>query len=211
MFSKYEIQVVASANDTKEVAEFVKKYHYLHSLSRGNKHVFVLKIEGIIQGVALFGTPVGTNVVRKYGSGTLELKRFVLNDCPKNTASWFMSKCMRWLKANSETKRVISYADPTQGHEGIIYQASNFKYLGKQAKFGSGYTFIVGAEHIHQRAAYQKGTFTYDLVKLAEKHGKLKKVAKKPKHIYLYELAEKIKQAQDEELEKELKKSREVA
>ena len=38
---------------------------------------------------------------------------------------------MRWLRQNTNWEFVISYADEEQGHKGVIYRASNFKYLGK--------------------------------------------------------------------------------
>ena len=38
---------------------------------------------------------------------------------------------MRWLQNNTEVKKILSYADETYGHQGTIYKASNFEYLGK--------------------------------------------------------------------------------
>ena len=80
----------------------------------------------------MFGSPVGARVTKVYGEGTLELKRFVMTDGPANRCSWFLGMCLRYMKKNNLCERIISYADPEQGHEGTIYKASNFKSLGVQ-------------------------------------------------------------------------------
>lgn len=180
----FTIETLETTHRT-QIGDFVKKYHYLKSLARGCRLSFVLRINGEIKGVAMFGIPTGSNVRNLHGN-VLELKRFVLNECPKNTCSWFMAKCITHIKRNTDYIGIISYADPAQGHEGIIYKASNFSYLGKQNKNYCGYMFKVGRKYIHQRAAYQKGTSTYNKVMEAKKDGTLKKKRLKPKHIYLY-------------------------
>jgi hypothetical protein len=57
-----------------------------------------------------------------------ELNRFWLKDgLPKNTASFFMSACLRDL----DNIILVSYADSGMNHTGYIYQASNWIYTGK--------------------------------------------------------------------------------
>lgn len=189
-FDSYSIAYYKDiAHAGKEVGEFVTTHHYLHTLCRGTSVCAVLRIDSIIHGVALFGIPVGINVKQCYSPDKplLELKRFVLHDTPTNTASWFMARCIRHIHSTTNIANIISYADPSAGHEGIIYRASNFAYLGKQ-KYSPGYVFTIGRRSIHQRNAYQKGTATYDLVQAARAAGKLKKKVLKPKHIYLYQI-----------------------
>lgn len=128
----YEFKVFDTPKECIGAVDYVKKHHYLKSISRANKHTFVVYSSDIIIGVALFGTPVGQGVARVYGVGTLELKRFVMTGGPDNHCSWFLGMCLRYLKKHRLCSRVISYADPEQGHEGTIYKASNFKYLGTQ-------------------------------------------------------------------------------
>lgn len=188
MFKDFTIDIYEGTFQCTEAAFFVKRHHYLKSISRGNKHVFVLRVEGEIKGVALFGTPVGANVNRCYGEDIIELKRFVLHECPKNTASWFMSRCIGWIKRFTTIKGILSYADPSKGHEGIIYKASNFQYLGKQ-KIG-GYMFRIRGSYnwIHQRNFYHKGP-EYNKLQKASRDGNIIKKKLKPKHIFLYKLA----------------------
>jgi len=121
----------------------IDKHHYIKALPRGCSNIFSIFVEGVLIGVACYGCPVGRWAEVKYGKGTLELKRFCLDSgLPKNTASWFMAKCNRALKKKG-VKKILSYADPTQGHEGIIYQASNFIYLGQQRQ-GTAYVLWKG-------------------------------------------------------------------
>jgi hypothetical protein len=43
---------------------------------------------------------------------------------------WLRVHPPRFLAEPYHVRLVISYADKTHGHEGIIYQAANFEYLG---------------------------------------------------------------------------------
>ena len=75
---------------------------------------------------------------KKYGKNedeVTELRRLVcIDDTPPNTESFFIGKCLRWLKNNTSINVVVSYADPEYGHHGVIYKASNFQLVGKSAK-----------------------------------------------------------------------------
>lgn len=55
---------------------------------------------------------------------------------PKNTESRLISLS---LAALSGVLLVVSYADPSQGHMGVVYQATNFTYLGMTTSTGSRY------------------------------------------------------------------------
>lgn len=130
MFQNYRINLYKSSYDNLAIIPFVTHYHYLgKSLPRGCNKWFVLIIDNKIRGVAAFGIPAGRNARAKYGQETLELRRFVLHpDMPKNSGSWFMSKCLSQLKEHN----ILSYSDPAAGHDGVLYRASNFEHLGKQ-------------------------------------------------------------------------------
>ena len=86
----------------------------------------------------MFATPCSEAVRRSvFGEGreneVIELHRLHIQDCtPKNTESWFISKCIKKLKKDKpRVKAIISFADETVGHKGTIYRASNFYYIGK--------------------------------------------------------------------------------
>lgn len=178
MYQDYKIKLIKqsgpnngmSENARYHIGNFVKAYHYSNSLSCGNKKVFTLFVNNTLLGVACFGYPVGRNCIQKYGN-ILELKRFVLAPgALKNTASWFIAKCVRELK-KTNYDAILSYADPDYGHEGTIYKASNFNYLGQQ-KQGT-MVCQIGNNKVHARQANKN----YNRISY-----------KAPKHIYLYKL-----------------------
>ena len=119
----------------KSVAKaMIIKNHYSHCWTSCNV-ALGLFVSGSLVGTAVFGYPTGRPVVKSI-SDTLstrqvfELTRLWLEDAmPKNTESWFISKCIDWIAVNRpEIKCLVSYADPGQSHMGIIYQATNFYY-----------------------------------------------------------------------------------
>ena len=188
MYFNYEIKKLTNIS---EYGPFIKEHHYSKSVARGCSHIYGLYIEGLLKGVAMYGTPVGQRVVSKYGEGTIELKRLALHpDCLKNTASWFTSKTLKLLKLdNPEAQRVISYADMNVGHKGTIYKAMNFTYLGKSKP--QQYAWFIGdKKKYHLRAVYQKSDL--GLTKLAEMFKVYKATGdaglsySKPKHIFMY-------------------------
>ena len=84
----------------------------------------------------------------------IELRRLCcVDDTPRNTESYFIGKMLRWLQKNTEIKTVVSYADAEYGHQGTIYKASNFKYLG----FQKGAKVIMwGDKRYHDKAIRTK-------------------------------------------------------
>lgn len=122
--------------DRSDVKDFIETWHYSKSIN-GVKatYCFGLYDEGKLIGAMLYGSLGMANAWKKYGnqeSDVLELRRLCcIDDTPKNTESFFIGKTLRYLKKNTEIKTVVSYADCNQGHEGVIYKASNFIFKGK--------------------------------------------------------------------------------
>lgn len=86
-----------------------------------------------LQGVCTFGKPASPSLCvgicgEDYSSKVYELNRLVINDhCPKNTASYFVSKCLKMLPNDLI---LVSYADKAMSHVGKVYQATNWIYTG---------------------------------------------------------------------------------
>jgi hypothetical protein len=93
-----------------------------------------LTYDDVIIGAAFFGRMAMRNQYKKYASNEediIELRRLCcVDDTPKNTESYFISKMLRHLRLKTKIKKVVSYADQEHGHTGIIYKAANFQYLG---------------------------------------------------------------------------------
>lgn len=111
-----------------DFSELLKKYHYKSSkIGGGISHHLVLEYNKKIYGGIVIGKMRHAN---KYDEKAVELRRMVLHpDCPKNTASYFLSKTIWWLKNNTDISVVLTFADRTVGHVGTCYKAANFEFV----------------------------------------------------------------------------------
>ena len=136
---------------------------------------FGLFIDGNLNGVCTFGFPPNYNynngkcVFNNYECLTLELNRLVVNDnLKKNSLSYFVSQCLKKLPKNS---CIVSYADQNNGHNGYIYQATNWIYTGVSTP---KYKYI-----------FEDGS-SFDIRRGIDKKGKIKdKILLKPTHLPL--------------------------
>lgn len=117
--------------------EYIRKNHYSHGCHNGPSPCYGLFDNDNLIGVLMFATPCSENVRASifgsdYKDWVTELHRLHIMDCtPKNTESWFISRCLKLLKKDKpEIRAVISFADSTEGHNGTIYQATNAYRLG---------------------------------------------------------------------------------
>jgi len=177
---------------SKPIAEpFVKQYHYSHKCPN-SAHYFGLFRENIMIGVAVYGYPAMRHQASCYQCD-IELRRLCLiDDTPRNAESKFISLSLKQLKLMGY-KAVLSLADPEHGHQGTIYKASNFEYLGEERGGGSRLLIIDGKE-IHSRSAFAK--FGMSGVKnLTELLGadRIQGRDKKRKHVYRYKLIKEVK------------------
>ena len=87
----------------------------------------------------------------------LELRRLVLLDAVgKNAESRVIGFCLREIhKIDKSVEMIVSYADPKYGHDGTIYKASNFKYVGMSGK-DKGYLDTETGKTYHSRALRTK-------------------------------------------------------
>lgn len=109
--------------------EFHSRFPYIHwSNVVRNKHYicYGLFFNNLIYGSAIWSSPIAGNRL-KNGWKLLELRRMALSsECPKNTASWMLSKMEKDIKIKfPEIIKLISYQD-TEVHLGTIYKAANW-------------------------------------------------------------------------------------
>jgi hypothetical protein len=180
--------------DVSEVRDFITKWHYSGGINGvRSRYCFKLLYDGEIIGAAIFGGVAMANVWKKYVSreeDLLELRRLCcIDDTPKNTESYFIGQCLRWLLKNTEVKKVISYADMDCGHSGIIYRATNFEYLGKTS---TGRVILYQGKRYHDKAirTKYKGKLKPFAQRLREalERGDATYTRTKGKHRYLYDL-----------------------
>lgn len=80
----------------------------------------------------------------------LELVRVALNGKQKTTSECVAKSLKRLHNDAPQVKIVVSYADVDQNHNGIIYQATNWIYLGKNGE-GNRSAFIINGKKTHPR------------------------------------------------------------
>lgn len=121
-----------------DIAEFVERNHYSKS-TRGLAPDICFKVvhERQIISAAIFGRSAMNSTVTKYSeNGRLkltELRKFVMvDDTPRNTESFVLGKMFKELRKLG-FERILSYADPEQGHVGTVYRATGFRLIGQSA------------------------------------------------------------------------------
>lgn len=173
--------------------EWLLKKHYLKRWVSFT-YSFGLFENNILIGVLTFGNAVPLTMKKslfgeKYMDIVYELNRLCTNDnLDKNANSYFISQAFNLLP---KPLIIVSYADKSIGHNGYIYQASNFIYTGEthtQLDWK-----LKGSEHLHSRTLMDEFAFEKDRIKkLKEKYGdNLYQVKRQPKYRYVYVLADK--------------------
>ena len=180
--------------DRKEIKEFVETWHYSKNINGViSDYCFKLLDKNKIIGAMIYGEIAMANVWKKYVQDKkhlTELRRLCcIDNTPKNTESYFIGHTLRWLKNNTKIKTVISYADETYNHSGVIYKASNFKHLGMTNK---GKVIVYNNRLYHDktiRTKYKGKLKPYcKKIKEALKTGKAYYKNTLGKHIYIYNL-----------------------
>ena len=187
----------------KAVKGFIEKHHYSQSINGiQSYHHFGLYTDGHFGlpkmiGAMLYGIPSMPATAKKYNpinpSRCMELRRLCcIDDTPTNTESYFIAKTLNWLKHNTDTEVVVSFADQHHNHSGTIYKASNFEYLGET---GKARVLMVDGEEYHSRSLNQdKRPYGRELKRRYDSGDEnIFFISRKPKHIYVYYLNKRIK------------------
>jgi len=191
--------------ERNDIKDFIEQWHYSKSIN-GLRIDYCFKLldgETII-GAMIYGGVAMANQWKKYAekeSELTELRRLCcIDETPKNTESYFIAKTIKWIKNNTEIKRILSYADLTYGHKGIIYQATHFKLVGQTAK---GRIIMYNDKKYHDktiRTMYKGKLKPYaQKVKDALDSGEAFYQNTKQKNIYVYDIKRKLSYKSKEE------------
>jgi len=145
--------------------------HYLKSIP-SISFAFGLYSKGVLKGVCTYGVPFSPGIRNIMRGRVFELNRLVLVDNSPNEASFLVAASLKQLPMNCI---VVSFADPSQGHKGTIYQAANFDYYGLSEKKnnmileeGNGHAMTNGAKikkdkslKYHYEERIQKHRYVY--------------------------------------------------
>ena len=187
----------------KSIVGFIEKHHYSHNVNGVQSiYHFGLFREGnfglpTMIGAMMYAYPSMPSTAAKYNpinpDKCLELRRLVcIDDTPKNTESYFIGQTFRWLKEYTDMEVIVSFADTHYGHDGVIYKATNFEYLGETSK---GQVLMVDGKEMHSRSMNQKKRPYSREIKRRYDSGDENIFFKdrSPKKIYVYYLDKKIK------------------
>lgn len=161
--------------------------HYLHSLPGGTRLAFGVFVGASLLGAMAFG--VGpSNAHRLFREAVADdcvvLTRLWLSDeLPQNSESRVLGIVIRALRRHTNIRFLVSYADPSQGHLGIIYQATNWIYTGLSNAVPL-YDLGDGIARHSRSVSHAYGTHS---LKHFERHGlQVKLVPQTQKHRYIY-------------------------
>jgi hypothetical protein len=184
--------LVMTGASADEVWPLVRDFHYSKRMPSAVRRCFAAREVGGLFGET--GEPVAASVYgnpcnRNFNQDSLELLRLVRHEKYNAPISELVSFSLRWLKANTTTPFVLSYADTTQGHHGGIYQACGFVYIGATNSRLIGYTTEHG-EFVHGRACNHRfGTMAIEA--LAKLRPGWSPTYGQPKHLYIFPLRQK--------------------
>lgn len=208
-----DISKVSIRPISKDVAKsMIENYHYTHKASSTRYALgiyyqeedsggFFEGVTEVLIGVLTYGYPVGRLAAESVSdmvaqNEVLELTRLYIKDgYGSNIESYCLSLSFKWLRENDKSVKVlISYADPQEGHSGLIYQATNWLYQGNSMQLVDSYHLRLESDGdwIHSRTVYAMyGSSNVDVLKSKiNKTFWLKKEERK--HRYLYILAPKM-------------------
>jgi hypothetical protein len=158
-----EVRKVEPGLENEKFEEFAKK-HYLrdNSISGVNIRLGVFYNNEMI-GIVGYGSPTYNMMYKQLGLNrgeVYELKRLFVEDATDlhNAESQIISLASDELKElRPEIKVVVTYANPSVGHLGTVYQATNAIYLGK-GEGTSGkhkYIYLLGSKS-EKRHTYKR-------------------------------------------------------
>jgi hypothetical protein len=109
----------------REAAQLIRN-HYLKKMPGVTVLCMGLWRDCFLVGTAVFALPPRETNVR-YKATVWELARLWIDDAmPRNTETWFLSRAIRHVAKTGGAECLVSYADPSAGHSGVIYRASNW-------------------------------------------------------------------------------------
>lgn len=125
--------VFAREEFSQEIKEFLKSYEWLKSVGVSAKWCFTMRLKGLLAGVQILNEPAAYS--KLLAEVSIQMECLIQRGC---TVSWahqhlgskMLMASVNWMVQNTEKRMFVGYADPSAGEVGVIYSATNFKYLG---------------------------------------------------------------------------------
>lgn len=184
-FSFRDVEIQNASID--QVRPLVELWHYSGKLGN-HRHAFRAQFNGRTIAVCVFGHVVRLESAKKQGlpsNAVLELSRLVIHPSyhKKNFATWFIAKCIRKIKQLKKYKLLISFADQTYNHEGVVYQAGNWTLDGMVR---ADYWYVQKRSILHKKTVWNRAKKAGLTESEYAKANNLQKVLGYQKYRYLY-------------------------
>jgi hypothetical protein len=122
--------------DNATAQQMVVENHYLHRKAPCSQAFGLFDGSDKLRGVVMYGTPSSSALRagiagKEHANNVIELTRLWIDDStPKNSESYLIGNSIK----HCDKEIVVSFADTSQNHLGIVYQATNWIYTGLSAK-----------------------------------------------------------------------------
>lgn len=117
-----------------EAVAFISAHHYAKGCSHTAVYRHGLYRSGLLVGVALWLPPTKrcAMTVHSKWRRVLSLSRLAIVPAePQNAASMLIGRSLKVIRAEEKWKAVVTFADESEGHTGVIYRATGWRYVGK--------------------------------------------------------------------------------
>ena len=129
--------------EKKSTYDYIENKHYAQRKPSISVAFGLFDKEGHMIGICTFGKPASNSLCigvcgREKSHKVYELNRLYIDENEKNLASFFVSRCLKYLKKYKMI--IVSYSDTGMNHHGYVYQACNFIYTGVTKQRTDKYT-----------------------------------------------------------------------
>lgn len=122
----------------QEAEQLVLKYHYSRRVPSGVQMIGSLHFDGGLFGGdgEMVAAAFWSSPPTRWAEPVIELSRLVRGNL-QVPLTFLISRCANELKKCGHDL-LVSFADRTQGHEGIVYRAANWNYAGCRDRSNDG-------------------------------------------------------------------------
>jgi hypothetical protein len=171
-------------------------FHYAKSMPVNTIGFSIFNNNNEWCGVILYGTGANNNIANTYGLNqgqVIELVRMALNGKQESTSKALSISLKLIKKLVPMAKLIVSYADKDQEHTGVIYQATNWYYVGASLEDKKDGSFVIDGKRIHGKSISDKCkrfgyTKNINNIKLVYKTNNIVEFITKGKLKYIYPL-----------------------
>lgn len=131
MASKTQLKIDWASHKAAKYA--VEHWHYTKRMPVNKSAKLGVWEDGVFKGVIIFGVGASAQVHKQYSlerNEVAELVRVALTNHRVSVSRIVAIAIKMVAKANPKLKLIVSFADPSEGHHGGIYQAGNWFFTG---------------------------------------------------------------------------------